>query len=261
MRFPARRTQRGQTLVGMMVGVMISLITIAGMLVLYKTMIEVTGQASSDSLRDGQVASALLAAQMDVHEAGYGIALADVTPGLPEDPIDPERLTVIAQQAIAVSADDKRVVTWRSAVDGAAPSCTRLQIESTSDRAVRLLRRGPVACGSTASVGPDDWPAGTVLLANAGPWQRRDGSAVADAAAGSYLDMPADDGTSGFRVDTTALCTLPYAQQSADIQIRSPRLVLEKDGRELFSVCLSNIVATRIDTTPSAGGAAAGGSP
>src|SRR5690606_13766993 len=112
MRFPARRTQRGQTLVGMMVGVMISLITIAGMLVLYKTMIEVTGQASSDSLRDGQVASALLAAQMDVHEAGYGIALADVTPGLPEDPIDPERLTVIAQQAIAVSADDKRVVTW-----------------------------------------------------------------------------------------------------------------------------------------------------
>lgn len=75
--FSSRRRQRGQSLISMMVGLVISLTTISAMLVLYKTMIEVSGNASRSALRDGQVSSALLAAQMEMQSAGFGVPSGD----------------------------------------------------------------------------------------------------------------------------------------------------------------------------------------
>ncbi|KAF1687220.1 hypothetical protein B1992_04345 [Pseudoxanthomonas broegbernensis] len=233
-----RASQRGYSLVSMMVGLVISLLTIAAMLAVYKMMVEVSGRASADSLRDGQVASGLLAAQLELHSAGYGIAdpeLPDVAEGAAADP------AAIKRYAIAVDDADKRNVTWRS-VDG----CARLEIASGEDRSVTMYFRRPEPCADIPSAG---WTRERdVVLAYGEPWKERDGSAVADAAGGSYLDMAAAESDSGFRVVNAEgeRCTLPYAQQAkADSRTESPRLVLESKGRELFSACLSNIVASR----------------
>lgn len=87
--------QIGQSLISVMVGVMLSLLTITGMLTLYKNLIQVSGNASHIALRDGQVASALLAAQVALQEAGYGIA--------PSDPLSTK---------LRIDQDRKRVI-WR----------------------------------------------------------------------------------------------------------------------------------------------------
>lgn len=74
---PGRQQQCGQSLISMMVGLVISLITIAAMMTLYKTMVEVSSNASRSALRDGQVSAALLSAQMDLQSAGFGVPAAD----------------------------------------------------------------------------------------------------------------------------------------------------------------------------------------
>lgn len=231
-----RRRQRGYSLISMMIGLVISLLTIAAMLAVYKMVVEVSGRASADSLRDGQVATGLLAAQMELHNAGYGVSqLPEVAEGASAN------ATMIKQYAIAVDDDDKRNVTWRS-VEG----CARLEIVPGSDRSVTVYYQKPEPCVDIPSA---SWAEGKqVLVAYGQPWKERDGSAAADAASGTYLDMAADAADSGFRIDAAdgQRCTLPYAQQPwDDVPTESPRLVLESKGRELFSVCLSNIVAYR----------------
>lgn len=72
-----RQQQCGQSLISMMVGLLISLITIAAMMTLYKTMVEVSSNASRSALRDGQVSAALLSAQMELQSAGFGVPAAD----------------------------------------------------------------------------------------------------------------------------------------------------------------------------------------
>lgn len=72
-----RQQQAGQSLISMLVGLVISLITIAAMMTLYKTMVEVSANASRSALRDGQVSAALLSAQIELQGAGFGVPAAD----------------------------------------------------------------------------------------------------------------------------------------------------------------------------------------
>ena len=69
-----RTRQRGQSLISMMIGLVISLITIAAMLTLYKTMVGVSNEASVAARRDGQISAGLLAAQIELQSAGFGVA-------------------------------------------------------------------------------------------------------------------------------------------------------------------------------------------
>lgn len=243
----SRARQRGYSLVSMMVGLVISLLTIAAMLAVYKMMVDVSGRASADALRDGQVATGLLAAQMELHNAGFKVTeLPEVPQGGNADP------ALVKQYAIAVDGGDKRNVTWRY-----AGHCARLEIAPADEHGVTVYVRRPEPCTDIPSAG---WTGDKdVLLSYGGPWMERDGSTVVDAASGFYLDLPANEADSGFRlVDADGQrCTLPYAQRpAADSATESPRLVLENKGRELFSVCLSNIVATRraVAASPVAGG-------
>ncbi|MCR6685678.1 prepilin-type N-terminal cleavage/methylation domain-containing protein [Pseudoxanthomonas sp.] len=246
MRSPKVRQarQRGYTLISLMVGLVISLLTIAAMLAVYKMVVEVSGQASADSLRDGQVASGLLAAQIELHEAGYGVVeLPELSDGETAD------ASQIGLYAIAVDAADKRNVTWRS-----SEGCARLEIAPGNDRSVAVYYQKPEPCADIPSA---SWAEGKqVLVAYGQPWKERDGTAAANAASGTYLDMAADAGDSGFRIVNSdgERCTLPYAQQAqADSPTESPRIVLESGGRELFSTCLSNIVAMRKAGAPASG--------
>lgn len=73
-RVPAsRRAQAGVTLISMMVGLVISLITIAAMLAVYQAASGVSTAATTTTQREGQLASALLGAQIELQQAGFGL--------------------------------------------------------------------------------------------------------------------------------------------------------------------------------------------
>lgn len=249
-----RRGQAGYSMVSIMVGLVISLLTVGAMLAVYRTVVEVSGQASADAVRDGQVASGLLAAQMELHNAGYKV---DELPALAEGEV--ADTSVISRYAIAVQSNDKRVVTWRYLDDATAQKvCAQLRIQPSADGGLEMLYRTPEPCADIT--GKTSW-SGRVqrLVSYPRAWQDRSGTPVAAAASGSYLDMGAADANSGFRLVTASgqRCTLPFAQRDPALApTESPRLVLERAGQELFSVCLPNIVAER---RPSAAPAASGG--
>ncbi|WP_437882450.1 PilW family protein [Pseudomonas sp. LRF_L74] len=65
--------QRGMTLVSLMIGCVLSMLTILAMLALYKNLIQVAVVATKDANHDGQLASALLVAQLELQGAGFGL--------------------------------------------------------------------------------------------------------------------------------------------------------------------------------------------
>lgn len=74
-----RRTQRGESLVGTMIGLALSLLTAVAMLIAYRTMVGVSVPATRTAKREGQAAAALLTAQTELQQAGFGIR--DTDPG------------------------------------------------------------------------------------------------------------------------------------------------------------------------------------
>lgn len=68
--------QRGVTLIGMMVGLLISLIVVAGMLMVYRTATKIAVEAGIDAQHDGQLAAGMLAAHIRIQGAGFRITNA-----------------------------------------------------------------------------------------------------------------------------------------------------------------------------------------
>ncbi|WP_205343136.1 PilW family protein [Denitrificimonas caeni] len=65
--------QRGFTLISLLVGTVLSLLTIVAMLALYKNLVQVAVIATQDANHDGGLASALLTAQLELQSAGFGL--------------------------------------------------------------------------------------------------------------------------------------------------------------------------------------------
>ncbi|HUY04457.1 MAG TPA: hypothetical protein VMV33_14340 [Rhodocyclaceae bacterium] len=63
---------RGYTLISLMVGMLISLIVSLGMLMLYKALISIAGEATTQANLDGQAASSRLVAEEELQQAGFG---------------------------------------------------------------------------------------------------------------------------------------------------------------------------------------------
>ncbi len=66
--------QKGVSLISLMVGLLLAMISILAGMVLYKNIVQSSVQARSDALQDGQIASAMLTLQLELQSAGYGIA-------------------------------------------------------------------------------------------------------------------------------------------------------------------------------------------
>ncbi len=64
----------GASLSSFMVGLLISIVGILASLTLYRTLIEVAATAKVDAIHDGQLATSLLAIQLKVQNAGFGLA-------------------------------------------------------------------------------------------------------------------------------------------------------------------------------------------
>jgi Tfp pilus assembly protein PilW len=69
--------QYGMSLIGLLIGLLISVLCILASLTLYKNLIHVATESKLDSNHDGQIASAMLVMQLEVLSAGYGIEEAN----------------------------------------------------------------------------------------------------------------------------------------------------------------------------------------
>jgi len=65
--------QSGTSLIGLMIGLLVSVVGILASLTLYKTLVGVVSEAKADALHDGQLATTLLAIQLKVQNAGFGL--------------------------------------------------------------------------------------------------------------------------------------------------------------------------------------------
>jgi hypothetical protein len=229
----SRAAQRGQSLISMMVGLVISLLTIGAMLAIYKISIGISTNASQTALRDGQVSAALLAAQIELQQAGYGIE-AD------------------AADILSISAGGRQVV-WRYRSEIGGPSkCAGL----------RLIASG---AGDVAGVRGDSdlrglyWLPGKPCesLTPEPTWndspRHRPTLLASPAAFYEPADMqgtPLDDedgavALTGLRfVRVSGGACLPYLQQTDgdDIPTRSQRVALrDASSQDVFSVCLPNV--------------------
>ena len=214
--------QQGATLISLMVGMLISLLTIGAMLATYKVVVEVSGSASRDADRDGQVASGILAAQMELQQAGYGIDIGEMPAAGGSVPDD--RNLYLAQGFVA----------WRHQT-----GCKALKVETPQGaEAPALYISANAACTSAKDVAASTWVWEPLTDIDAKAWKDRQGVGVLASAGGQTL------GAAVFNVNNNA-CSLPYAQQ-AGLAERSPELVLETGSgsakRALFRVCLSNLV-------------------
>ena len=231
----SRAAQRGQSLIGMMVGLVISLLTIGAMLAVYKTSIGISSNASQTALRDGQVSAALLAAQIELQQAGYGIE-AD------------------ADEILSVSANGKDVVwRYRSEIGGAS-QCAGLRLVATGATEVAGERVGAARRGLYWLPGK---PCDALVPAStwSGSVEHRPKLLASPSAFYAPVDMqgtPLDDedgavALTGLRfVQVAGGACLPYLQQTDadEIPTRSQRVALrDASSQDVFSVCLPNVQA------------------
>lgn len=129
----ALRTQRGATLISMMVGMLLSLLSIAAMLAVYKATAEAATTATGTTQREGQLASALLGAQIELQQAGFG-----VDAGI-------DRLAVTQTQVLW---------RYRPDLDGQL-TCAGLRLGGASQTGTRsLLLLQPTPCEGALVAGP-----------------------------------------------------------------------------------------------------------
>lgn len=67
------KAQRGMSLISMMIGLAISMLSILAMLSLYRNIVQNAVVATRSANLDGQIAAGLLSAQLELQSAGFGI--------------------------------------------------------------------------------------------------------------------------------------------------------------------------------------------
>ena len=223
--------QTGLSLISMMVGLLISLLAVLLAMTVYKLVIGVSVNTIGTSQRDGQRASALLATQIELQQAGYGIERTVGT-------VDTSLLHLTNEPAQAV---------WRFRPDLTTDTCAGVRVVAAGTSA-GLSWLPPKPCSSAATA---TWAAADLQpLASQAVFfvpRARDDSALAEtgvANLGNAQFAPASEG-----------CTLPYAQQafaSTDERQVAQRLVLrDGTGAVLLSACLSNfVIATESGESP-----------
>ena len=223
---------RGQSLVSVLVGVVISLLTIAAMLALYRNVIDVSGEASRSALRDGNVASALTSAQIYLEEAGFGIE--------PENPL--------ATKFILTQNSKQVVWRYKQHLDG-TDVCAGLQlIDATNDAGVSAARGffylTPKECTQTTISSVSWTPVERIaLLANASAdpasafLSTKETAKVAEV--GGLSLQPQSTAGYTFRLEPESC--LPYRQQSGALNAVQRLSLAATDQDVLFSACLPNL--------------------
>lgn len=156
-----RHLQRGVSLISLMVGLIISLIVVLGMLAVYKTTIHIAVTSGQDAKHDGELASGLLAAQMQLQGAGFQIENATYGTHLQvlSGAALPQGGGAISGTNMAAGAEGNAVVWASVALDGSM-HCGALLPAGDSGG----LAYSSTACANAASWSSTNWPAPSVLV-------------------------------------------------------------------------------------------------
>lgn len=144
-----RHGQQGMTLISLMVGLLLSMISILAAFTLYKSLVQVSIESRTDALQDGQLASAMLSLQLEVQSAGYGIASDE--PGT----------------HVQLVAGPPQTLYWRYKEAGATFVCRGFQIqdvENNTRRRLQLLALPAANCNASGVLSSlPNWAVSTVL--------------------------------------------------------------------------------------------------
>lgn len=196
-KYPSR--QKGLSLIGLLIGLLISVLCILASLTLYKNLIKVATESKLDSDHDGQLASAMLMIQLEVQSAGYGIPGATLSHIVKHEPAGVRQLL------------------WRFTTDnGTTYQCRGLREESADGGQFRVLKLIKVdsGCNSTAALNSFTWNA-TNPIATLGRWR-----VVADGVSGVGLDDYISSKTHMFNFDVGNAACNPYGANSAATENR-----------------------------------------
>lgn len=164
------RIQHGYTLISMLVGLLIGVITVGGMLMLYKSLVVVARDVKAQAVQDGEVVASVLGAQVQLQEAGFGLG---ATAGKDLIVIANAKFENKKLSGTAAASYDNAVrgnaVVWGynpsgngAAPDPAAYRCAGLLLVVDANHAAdvpgaQLYALQPVACDSAASWNQLSW--------------------------------------------------------------------------------------------------------
>ena len=166
------KKQSGATLIGLMIGLLVSMIGILGSLSLYKTLTQTSVDATFDTKHDGNAAIALSRAAREIQSAGFGLPApqpADATWPVGIAPhliiIDPQQIIWRSGNAINAGAAN---VTCKRLIDVPATAADlsdniqgrKLLLETTDN----VISAG--TCDDTANLALVDWANATQEVLN-----------------------------------------------------------------------------------------------
>lgn len=219
------RRQAGVTLVGTLIGLLLSMLGLAAMLVMYQATVSVSTEAARSAQRDTQLVSGMLAAQMHLQAAGWR-----VEPGS-------------EGENVRISADGRQVLWRLRDVDGGPLLCEGLRLtgpapagEDSPDAGLHLLPATPCTGVEDPALtwSSPGQPVPLKLVSGVG-YHVGEGEVSALRLANAVFQM------------RTATC-VPYGQ---GVPVREHALLtLEADGMRLFGVCLQNLRGAAIVRDP-----------
>lgn len=118
--------QKGVSLIGLMIGLLISMVAILGSLSLYKTLTQVSIDTVFDAQHNGNTATSMLRIQMEIQAAGYGL-------NQPDAAASPVQFPHIATIPNPTDPSISQELRWRTKPNpsNAIVQCTRI-IERTA---------------------------------------------------------------------------------------------------------------------------------
>lgn len=136
----AVRLQAGASLISLMVGLLVSMLSLLACLSMHKSLIQVTVEARSGAIHDGMVAGALMQLQRDLYNAGFGLEDAG---------------------ADDVLVADDGALLWRSRV-GAALICRGVREQGYTDQDSQTQSRELVlleaaSCSENGNLASFNW--------------------------------------------------------------------------------------------------------
>lgn len=149
-----RRRSKGATLISLMVGLTLSMLLVAAMMLVFRNLSRTTGDAVRDAQADDNLVAGLLSAGLTLHEAGFNIPNARLGSAL-----------IVVKQAVlnngkltgtlsdAASAYTGNLVIWQQKL-GPKIQCSGL-LAPSGGGLKRLL--GPLDCSDINAWASQDW--------------------------------------------------------------------------------------------------------
>lgn len=168
-----KTSRKGFSLISLMVGVSLSMISILALLSLYKNLIGVSVQSIQDSRQDGQIVAALLTAQRELQSAGFRLDAAatpimllndaELTNGILTGM--PQALSTATQAAPATG--NALVWSFRPNATG-NPICVGLLMKKDPGKETGTLMHlhGAASCTQVSQWSTTSWTTSTLIESN-----------------------------------------------------------------------------------------------